>query len=66
MFVGHRLTTPLNSSRNFSVPFSDVEKIKEAAFWSDEEEKWVLPDLVIARTKFPPAGMFSHFREYQF
>ena len=38
--------------------YSNVEKIKEEARWNDETQRWTIPELVIARTKLPPAGNF--------
>ena len=39
--------------------YSNIEKIKQEAKWNDEVQKWAIPDLVIAKTKLPPAG--NHF-----
>lgn len=36
--------------------FSDLENIKEQAIWIEDSQKYKLPDLVIPRTKLPPAG----------
>ena len=36
--------------------YSNIEKIKQEAKWNDEIQKWAIPDLVIAKTKLPPAG----------
>ena len=36
--------------------YSNIEKIKQEAKWNDEIQKWSIPDLVIAKTKLPPAG----------
>jgi hypothetical protein len=37
--------------------YSNLEKIKSEAVWNDESQCWRLPELVITRTKLPPAGM---------
>jgi len=42
--------------KKFFFGFSNLEKIRQEAVWSDELERWKIPDLVIARTKLPPAG----------
>jgi hypothetical protein len=34
-----------------------MEKIRSEAVWNDESQCWRLPELVITRTKLPPAGM---------
>ncbi|GLV37047.1 Kinesin family member 3C [Carabus blaptoides fortunei] len=36
--------------------YSDLENIKEQAMWLDESQKYKLPELVVHRTKLPPAG----------
>ena len=36
--------------------YSNVEKIKQEARWNDESQRWSIPELVIAKTKLPPAG----------
>ena len=38
--------------------YSNIEKIKQEAKWNDEIQKWAIPDLVIAKTKLPPAGNY--------
>lgn len=38
---------------------SDLDSVKEQAIWLDETQKYKLPDLVVHRTKLPPAGMYS-------
>ena len=38
--------------------YSNIEKIKQEAKWNDEVQKWAIPDLVIAKTKLPPAGNY--------
>jgi len=37
--------------------YSHLEKIKSEAVWNDESQCWRLPELIITRTKLPPAGM---------
>lgn len=44
---------------------SDLDAIKERALWLDESQKYKLPELVILRTKLPPAGKFS-FQRYMY
>ena len=42
--------------------YSNIEKIKQEAKWNDEVQKWAIPDLVIAKTKLPPAGnYYTHY-----
>ncbi|CAH1102092.1 unnamed protein product [Psylliodes chrysocephalus] len=36
--------------------YCDLESIKEHAIWLEDSQKYKLPDLVIPRTKLPPAG----------
>ncbi|XP_050512578.1 osmotic avoidance abnormal protein 3 isoform X2 [Diabrotica virgifera virgifera] len=36
--------------------YSDLEAIKEQAIWLEDSQKYRLPDLVIPRTRLPPAG----------
>ncbi|UYV85097.1 KIF17, partial [Cordylochernes scorpioides] len=36
--------------------YSDLTRVKSESVWSDDLQRWVLPDLVLTRTKFPPAG----------
>jgi len=35
--------------------YSNLEKIKQDALWSDETQRWKVPDLVVQKTKLPPA-----------
>ncbi|XP_021926304.1 osmotic avoidance abnormal protein 3-like [Zootermopsis nevadensis] len=37
--------------------YSNLEKIKSDAVWNDESQTWRLPELIITRTKLPPAGV---------
>lgn len=32
-----------------------MERIKQEAVWSEDLDRWRLPELVVSRTKFPPA-----------
>lgn len=34
---------------------SNIDRVKQEAAWSEDLERWRLPDLVVSRTKFPPA-----------
>ena len=36
--------------------YSNIDKIKEDAVWNDESQRWKIPDLVIHKTKLPPAA----------
>ena len=36
--------------------FSNLEKIKSESVWSDETQRWKVPELVVQKTKLPPAG----------
>jgi len=36
--------------------YSNIDKIKEDAVWNDESQRWKIPDLVIQKTKLPPAA----------
>jgi len=35
--------------------YSNIEKIKAESVWSDEQSRWKVPDLVVQKTKLPPA-----------
>eukprot|EP00090_Calanus_glacialis_P013510 TRINITY_DN22193_c0_g1_i2.p1 TRINITY_DN22193_c0_g1~~TRINITY_DN22193_c0_g1_i2.p1 ORF type:complete len:890 (-),score=194.71 TRINITY_DN22193_c0_g1_i2:567-3236(-) len=35
--------------------YSNIEKIKADAVWSDETQRWKVPELVVQKTKLPPA-----------
>ncbi|XP_069692798.1 osmotic avoidance abnormal protein 3-like isoform X2 [Periplaneta americana] len=37
--------------------YSNLEKIKSEAVWSDDTQRWRLPELIVTRTKLPPAGV---------
>ena len=36
--------------------YSNLEKVKQDSVWSDEQSRWRVPDLVVQKTKLPPAG----------
>ena len=36
--------------------YSNIEKIRQEARWNDETQRWAIPELVIAKTRLPPAG----------
>ncbi len=36
--------------------FSNIDKIKMEAVWNDDVQRWKVPDLVVEKTKLPPAG----------
>ena len=35
---------------------SNLDAIKSEAIWSDETQRWKLPDLCLIKTKLPPAN----------
>merc|ERR550517_1533736 len=37
--------------------YSNLEKIRTEASWSEERQTWRLPDLTVQKTKLPPAGL---------
>ncbi|CAL4087152.1 unnamed protein product [Meganyctiphanes norvegica] len=39
--------------------YSNLDTIKKEAQWEDEYQRWRVPDLVIIKTKLPPAGPSS-------
>lgn len=36
--------------------FSNIDRIRQEAVWNDETQRWRIPDLILERTKLPPAG----------
>ena len=36
--------------------YSNLERVKAEAVWSDEQQRWRVPELVVQKTKLPPAG----------
>ena len=36
--------------------YANIEKVKQEARWNDETQRWTIPELIIAKTKLPPAG----------
>ena len=46
----------IHSSPHVSSHRSNIEKIKAESVWSDEQSRWKVPDLVVQKTKLPPAG----------
>ncbi len=36
---------------------SNIDKIRAEAAWSDEMQRWRLPDVALSKTKLPPAGI---------
>uniref|UniRef100_A0A0K8STU4 Kinesin-like protein n=1 Tax=Lygus hesperus TaxID=30085 RepID=A0A0K8STU4_LYGHE len=36
--------------------YSNLETIKNDAWWDDDAQKWVIPDFMVLRTKLPPAA----------
>ena len=41
-----------------------MDKIKQESVWNDETQRWRVPDLVIQKTKLPPAG--QNFKNIQY
>ncbi|GJQ75337.1 kinesin-2C [Trypoxylus dichotomus] len=39
--------------------YRDLETVKEQAVWLEDSQKFKLPELVVHRTKLPPAGRYS-------
>jgi hypothetical protein len=35
---------------------SNMEKVRTEAAWSEEGQRWRLPELIVQKTKLPPAG----------
>ena len=40
-----------------------MDKIKQESIWNDETQRWRVPDLVIYKTKLPPAGNKYSFNQ---
>ncbi|XP_052124262.1 osmotic avoidance abnormal protein 3-like isoform X2 [Frankliniella occidentalis] len=40
--------------------YSNVERIKQEAAWSEDLERWRIPELCVSRTKLPPAIPFDN------
>ncbi|XP_068204357.1 osmotic avoidance abnormal protein 3-like isoform X3 [Palaemon carinicauda] len=36
--------------------YSNIDAVKKEAMWEDEYQRWKIPDLVLVKTKLPPAG----------
>jgi hypothetical protein len=51
------ISTPCVRNKTCHASCSNLEKIKSEAVWNDESQSWKLPELIITRTKLPPAGM---------
>jgi hypothetical protein len=52
-----------NSSASIPVSeffYSNIDKIKMEAVWNDDVQRWKVPDLVVEKTKLPPAGKYSN------
>merc|ERR1719471_1786390 len=39
--------------------YSNIDKIKNEAVWNDENQRWRIPELIMERTRLPPAGSLS-------
>lgn len=46
--------------------YSDLDTIKEQAVWLDDSQKYKLPDIVVQRTKLPPAGKNFTDNNYEY
>ncbi|CAG0891238.1 unnamed protein product [Darwinula stevensoni] len=36
--------------------YSNLERVKEEAVWEEETRRWRIPEVIITKVKFPPAG----------
>ncbi|XP_059099398.1 osmotic avoidance abnormal protein 3-like isoform X5 [Tigriopus californicus] len=36
--------------------YCNLDRIRQEAIWNDETQRWRIPDLILERTKLPPAG----------
>ena len=41
---------------------SNIDKIKNEAVWNDENQRWRIPELIMERTRLPPAGKVEEIR----
>jgi hypothetical protein len=41
-----------------------MDKIKSEATWNEDFESWFVPELVIHKTKLPPAGKYIYMHDY--
>lgn len=53
------MKTCLEVSLSTFALLSNIERIKQEATWSEDMERWRVPDIVFPRTKLPPASEFS-------
>ncbi|XP_066144487.1 osmotic avoidance abnormal protein 3-like isoform X2 [Euwallacea fornicatus] len=53
--INEKIATTLKKDCNYC----DLDSVKDQAVWLEDSQKYKLPDLVIPRTKLPPAGRFS-------
>ncbi|XP_065172485.1 osmotic avoidance abnormal protein 3 isoform X2 [Atheta coriaria] len=51
-----QISDKMSGSMKKECNYRDLESIKEQAVWSDDSQKYRLPELIFKRTKFPPAG----------
>ena len=41
--------------------YSTIDKIKKEAVWEDETQRWRMSELIVQRTKLPPAGTLTYY-----
>lgn len=41
--------------------YSNLDKIKSDAYYDEDDEKWIIPDLFISKTNLPSAGGKCNF-----
>lgn len=41
--------------------YRDLDAVKEQSVWMEDAQKYKLPDLIVPRTRLPPAGDFLKF-----
>ena len=51
-----RINHGSQQKRNTAKKTEEYEKMKAESVWSDEQSRWKVPDLVVQKTKLPPAG----------
>ena len=45
---------------------SDLENVMQSCIWSDEFQRWKLPEVTFFRTRLPPAGQSSNYESRWF
>ncbi|KAL3270473.1 hypothetical protein HHI36_021019 [Cryptolaemus montrouzieri] len=51
-----QITEKISATLKPDCNYCDLEAVKEQAIWLEDTRKYKLPDLVVPRTKLPPAG----------